>query len=63
VWKKACQAYKSVFILDTGSMFLLKIKSFRLCSSSSSDISSIPADGVVVVSGSSLSFCGEFVHR
>ena len=36
---------------------------FRLCSSSSSEISSIPADGVVVVSGSSLSLYGEFVHH
>ena len=36
---------------------------FRLCSSSSLEISSVPADGVEVVSCSSLSFCGEFVHH
>jgi hypothetical protein len=36
---------------------------FRLCSSSSSEFSSVSVDGVEAVSGSSLSFCGEFVHH
>ena len=54
---------KSSEFNPSGPVAFLFFVDFRLCSSSSSEISSISADGVEVASGSSLSFCREFVHH
>jgi hypothetical protein len=53
---------KSSEFKPSGLAAFLFFLDFKLCSSSSSEISSVSSDGVGVVSGSSL-FCGEIEHH
>jgi hypothetical protein len=54
---------KSSEFKPSGPAAFLFVIDFKICSSSSSEISFLSADGIGVVSGSSLLFCGEFEHH